>query len=287
MNTEFSPALLAGKNIVITGGGTGLGRAMALRFAALGAGVGICGRRKEPLEETARTIEAAGGQAAFFPTDVRDYDAVGNMLAHFRERFGTVHGLVNNAAGNFLSASEDLTPGGFRAVVDIVLHGAFNCSQTFGRYWIEHGLPAAILNIVTTYTETGCAFVLPSACAKAGVHAMTTTLAYEWAVYGIRVNALAPGPFPTEGAWSRLVPDDRFNALLQDGHPMGRVGQPDELTGMAAFLLSDLASYVNGAVIPVDGGERLQGAQFNAFAQTLPREELKTLFRNMRPPKKD
>jgi NAD(P)-dependent dehydrogenase (short-subunit alcohol dehydrogenase family) len=287
MENGFSGALLADRCIVVTGGGTGLGRAMAEEFARLGARVGVCGRRPEPLNDTVAAIAAAGGRASAFSVDIRDYEAVGQMIDYFEQELGPVDGLVNNAAGNFLSASEDLTPGGFRAVVEIVLHGTFHCTQQLGRRWIDQGRGGSVVNIVTTYTETGSAFVLPSACAKAGVHALTTTLAYEWAGYGIRVNALAPGPFPTEGAWSRLVPDDRFDELLWGRHPMGRTGHPRELAAAAAFLLSAQASYINGAVLPVDGGERLQGAQFNAFATAMPRPQLKALFRKLRPPRKN
>jgi NAD(P)-dependent dehydrogenase (short-subunit alcohol dehydrogenase family) len=219
--------------------------------------------------------------------DVRDYAAVGRMLERIETDLGPLTGLVNNAAGNFLSASEDLSPGGFKAVIDIVLHGAFNCTQQAGKRWIDTGRKGAVLNIVTTYTETGCAFVLPSACAKAGVYALTTSLAYEWGTYGIRLNSIAPGPFPTEGAWSRLVPPAAangadYNTEWQQRLPLGRFGDPQELADLAVFLLSDAAGYITGECITIDGGERLQGAQFNAIAHWLPRPQLKGAFRHMR-----
>lgn len=191
--------------------------------------------------------------------------------------------LVNNAAGNFYCTAEDLSPGGFKSVVDIVLHGTFNCSSHFGRRLIERRKKGAIVNVVTTYTQTGSAFVLPSACAKAGVQAMTSTLAFEWAEYGIRVNSVAPGPIPTEGAWQRLIPGKDFEAMYRERQPFKRFGRPEELADATVFLLSDLASYITGECLTVDGGERLRGAQFNFLAELMPRDKLRALFNSMRP----
>lgn len=270
---------LRDKVIVVTGGGTGLGRAMTETFVRCGARVAICGRRKEVLEETA---QALGPQVRAYPCDVRDWDQVQTFLQAVVQDWGRLDAVVNNAAGNFLAASETLSPRAFRAVVDIVLVGTFHVSRWAGAYWIENRLPGHILNIVTTYTETGCAFVLPSAAAKAGVQALTLSLAYEWAPYGIRVNAIAPGPFPTEGAWSRLMPGSDFEEVYKKRLPTQRYGQPEELGALAAFLLSDLAPYLTGAVIPIDGAERLQGAMFNYLAQVTDRETLKAAFAALR-----
>lgn len=278
----FSKETLKDKNILITGGGSGLGLAMAEKFAELGANIAICGRNEEKLQLAAEKIRSFGTQVEIYALDIREYAKVDEMYSYLFQKWGKIDGLVNNAAGNFVSASEDLSPNGFKAVVDIVLHGTFNCTHLLGKRWIDSGAKGNILNIVTTYTETGCSFVLPSACAKAGVYALTTTLAYEWGIYGIRVNAIAPGPFPTEGAWSRLMPGADFEKLMVDGHPMKRVGEREELANLATFLLSDLASYINGECVVIDGGERLQGAQFNRFTQLLPREQLKQAFRMMR-----
>lgn len=278
----FTKDTLKGKNILITGGGSGLGLAMAKSMAEVGANIAICGRNEEKLQKAAEEIRSHGTEVKTFVADVRDYEKVGEMMQLLTDQWGLLNGLVNNAAGNFVCASEDLTPNGFKTVVDIVLHGTFNCTQQLGKRWIDAKQSGTILNIVTTYTETGCAFVLPSACAKAGVYAMTNTLAYEWGNYGIRVNSIAPGPFPTEGAWSRLMPGNDFEQLMVGGHPMGRVGKHEELANLAVFLLSDLSSYINGECVNIDGGERLQGAQFNRFSQMLPREQLKQAFKMMR-----
>ncbi len=270
---------LSGKVILVTGGGTGLGRAMTETFVKCGAQVVICGRRVEVLEKTATEI---GPAVHAIPCDVRSYEAVEQLMQTILERLGRLDAVVNNAAGNFLAASETLSPRGFKAVVDIVLMGTFHTSRWAGAYWIEKGLPGHILNIVTTYTDTGCAFVLPSAAAKAGVQAMTLSLAYEWAPYNIRVNAIAPGPFPTEGAWSRLMPGQEFEEIYRQRLPTRRYGNPQELGALAAFLLSDLAPYITGAVIPIDGAERLQGAMFNYLAQVTDRQNLKAAFMALR-----
>ena len=200
----FRPDLLAGKTTLITGGGTGLGRSMALRLAGLGARVAVVGRRPEPLQEVADRVRAAGGRAAATPCDVRDPEAVEAALSRVEDELGPLNQLVNNAAGNFLCASEDLSPNAFDSVVRIVLYGSVYCTLALGRRLIQRKQKGEILSIATTYAETGSAFVLPSATAKAGVLAMTRSLAVEWAAYGIRLNAVAPGPFPTEGAWARL-----------------------------------------------------------------------------------
>jgi NAD(P)-dependent dehydrogenase (short-subunit alcohol dehydrogenase family) len=270
---------LSGKVILVTGGGTGLGRSMTETFVKCGAQVVICGRRQEVLEKAAAEI---GPSVHPISCDVRSYEAVEAMMQRILEKLGRLDAVVNNAAGNFLAASETLSPKGFRAVVDIVLMGTFHTSRWAGAYWIEKGLPGHILNIVTTYTETGCAFVLPSAAAKAGVQAMTLSLAYEWAPYNIRVNAIAPGPFPTEGAWSRLMPGQDFEETYRQRLPTKRYGRHEELGALAAFLLSDLAPYLTGAVIPIDGAERLQGAAFNYLAQVTDRETLKAAFAALR-----
>lgn len=287
----FKPDTLKNNTILITGGGSGLGLSMAKTFAGLGAGIAICGRTEEKLKKAAEEIRRAGEEAElgsvpvvrYYSADVRDYERVSEMIGSVVKDFGSLEGLVNNAAGNFLSASEDLSPGGFKAVVDIVLHGSFNCSHTFGNYLIENKKKGNILNIVTTYADvTGSAFVLPSACGKAGVLAMTRSLAYEWAVYDIRVNAIAPGPFPTEGAWTRLFPTKKFEKKYLDKIPAGRYGEHAELGNLAAFLMSDMAEYITGECITIDGGEKLAAGQFNFIDQLMSRSKLKKLFRKMK-----
>ena len=283
----FSGDLLQGKTILVTGGGSGLGLSMARRFAQLGATVAICGRNEDRLQQAISGSAEHSKSMHGFACDVRDYDAVGAMVKSIVSQCGGLHCLVNNAAGNFLSASEDLSPNGFRSVIDIVLCGTFNCSQHFGNYLIERKQPGAILNIVTTYTETGSAFVLPSACAKAGVYAMTTSLAFEWATYGIRVNSIAPGPFPTEGAWARLVPDPRIESAFKKKVPLGRFGTQDELANLASYMLSDGASFMTGECVTIDGGARLGSGQFNFVADLMPREELRKQFSALKPKKDD
>lgn len=276
----FKEDTLRGHKILVTGGGSGLGLHMARGFSALGAEVVICGRHREKLEK-AREGFTDPGKATCYECDVRDYDAVKEMFEREFDK-APLTGLVNNAAGNFLSPSEDLSPNGFKTIVDIVLHGTFNATHNFGKLLLERGIPGSVLNIVTTYTETGSAFVLPSACAKAGVYAMTTSLAYEWGSAGIRVNAIAPGPFPTEGAWKRLVPTPEYEAVFKKRVPMGRFGQPEELVNLASFLMSDMAQFINGECVTIDGGERLGGGQFNFVTQLMPRDKLKELMKSMR-----
>ncbi len=274
----FQSGLLKDKTLVVTGGGTGLGAAMAKRFAELGAHAVVVGRRREKLDETVRAIESAGGNASAYACDIRDFGAVQEVAA----RIGAVHGLVNNAAGNFLAAAEDLSSNAFKAVVDIVLNGTFHCTSAFGRRMIESGKGGAIVNIVTTYAWTGSAFVVPSACAKAGVLAMTRSLAVEWAAYGIRVNAIAPGPVPTEGAFSRLMPDPSLEEMAKNRVPLKRFGTPREIADAAVFLMCDGAGYVTGDCLTVDGGEWLRNGGEFSYATDYDRENLKQMLRAMR-----
>ena len=258
--------MLKDRAIFLTGGGTGLGRSMALHFALLGARMFVVGRREEPLREVCDEIHRGGGSAAFATCDVRDYAAVEHAANRAYEQFGRIDTLINNAAGNFMARTEKLSPNAFNAVVAIVLNGTFNCTQAFAKKWIAEKLGGNVLNIVTTYAAANCgsAFVVPSACAKAGVLALTRSLAVEWAKYYIRLNAIAPGPFPTEGAWSRLMPSKQFEEHAKETHPMKRFGRHEELTSLAAFLLSDMAEYINGECVVIDGANWLRGAgEFN------------------------
>jgi NAD(P)-dependent dehydrogenase (short-subunit alcohol dehydrogenase family) len=264
----FKEDLLKGRSILVTGGGTGLGRSMALRFAELGANLFLAGRREGPLKETVEAIRGKGARAACISADVRDFAAVEKMIAGAEKEFGQIDTLVNNAAGNFIARTEKLSPNAFNAVVGIVLQGSFYSTLALGRKWIAAKKPGNILNIVTTYaaTNAGSGFVVPSACAKAGVLALTRSLAVEWARYRIRLNAIAPGPFPTEGAFSRLLPSKEIEERAKAGHPMKRFGRHDELANLAAYLLSDQAEYVNGECVTIDGGLWLRGAgEFNDF----------------------
>jgi len=265
----FQRDLLKDRAIFITGGGSGLGRAMALRFSELGAHLFVVGRREEPLKEVCDEIHSSGGSAAYATCDVRDPAAVEAAATAADQQFGRIDTLVNNAAGNFMARTESLSPNAFNAVVGIVLNGSFHCTQTFGKRWIAQKLGGNVLNIVTTYASANCGsgFVVPSACAKAGVLAMTTSLAVEWAKYHIRLNAIAPGPFPTAGAWSRLMPSKQFEDHSREKHPMKRFGRHEELTNLAAFLISDMSEYINGECVVIDGGQWLRGAgEFNDLA---------------------
>lgn len=284
---DFAPDLLNEEHIVVTGGGTGLGRAMALRFAELGASVSINGRRPEPLGETVDEIEEAGGKAEGIPCNVRDHEAVEAFFDEAEERQGPVTRLVNNAAANFLAPTEDISPNGFDAIVKTNLYGSFFCTQACGRRWLARETEGVVLSIATTYAETGSAYVVPSAMSKAGVVAMTRSLAAEWGAAGIRLNAIAPGPFPTEGAWDRLVPNADLEKQMRQRIPVGRFGAPDELADLASFLLSDLAGYMNGEVVTFDGGEALAaGGQFNDLTR-MPRDMVEALMAEMQSDQSD
>ena len=279
----FRKDLLAGKTTIITGGGTGLGRAMALRMAGLGAKVGIVGRRRDPLEQTVATIRAAGGHAAFSSADIREPAAVARALDALESELGPANQLINNAAGNFLAPSEDLSPNAFNSVVQIVLYGTFHCTQALGRRLIERKEPGAVLSIVASYAETGSAFVLPSAVAKAGVLALTRSLAVEWAAYGIRLNAIAPGPFPTEGAFSRLMPGSEMEGQARRRIPSRRFGEHWELANLVAYLMSDASPYQTGDLVTIDGAEALfSGQQFAGLAH-LDRAAAKEMMAALKP----
>ena len=265
---------LKGKTIVVTGGGTGLGKSMGLYFLKLGANLVITSRKLDVLQETAKEMEReTGGKVLAVACDVRDMEQVETMFDEADALFGKVDGVLNNAAGNFISPTERLSTNAFNTVIDIVLKGTANVTMVAGKRWIAAKQPGTFLNIVTTYAWTGSGYVVPSAAAKAGVLAMTRSLAVEWAKYKIRSNAIAPGPFPTEGAWSRLLPGDlvkKFDPAKKV--PVGRVGEHQELANLAAYLMSDYSAYVNGEVVTIDGGEWLQGAgEFNNL-EAIPQE---------------
>jgi NAD(P)-dependent dehydrogenase (short-subunit alcohol dehydrogenase family) len=266
----FKSDLLAASHILITGGGTGLGKSMGQRFLELGARLTICGRRLEILEATAAEHRTAtGGEVAVFACDVRDTDAVERMVAAADEA-APVTALVSNAAGNFLARSEELSPRAVDAVVGIVLKGSLNLTLALGRRWLAQGRRGRVLSIVTSYAWTGSAYVLPSAVAKAGVLAMTRSLAVEWGGRGVRLNAVAPGPFPTEGAWDRLVPRPELARAFETRNPLGRPGEHRELADLATYLLADGSAYINGEVVTIDGGEWLKGAgQFSFLMEML------------------
>ncbi|MCB0463229.1 MAG: SDR family oxidoreductase [Flavobacteriaceae bacterium] len=266
---------LKGKTIVVTGGGSGLGKAMTRYFLELGANVAISSRNLEKLQNTAKELEQeTGGKCLAVQCDVRHYNEVEAMLKTVLETFGKVDVLLNNAAGNFISPTERLSANAFDTIIDIVLKGTKNCTLAFGKHWIDTNQEhSKVLNIVTTYAWTGSGYVVPSAAAKAGVLAMTRSLAVEWAKYGMQFNAIAPGPFPTKGAWDRLLPGnlkDKFDMAKKV--PLNRVGEHQELANLAAYLVSDFSSYINGEVITIDGGEWLKGAgEFNIL-EDIPQE---------------
>ncbi len=275
---------LKGKTVVVTGGGTGLGKAMSTYFSELGANVVISSRKLEVLEEAAKEIQAKTGNPVLpVACDIRSTEEIKLMREKAEEIFGRVDVLVNNAAGNFISPTERLSANAFSTIIDIVLKGTVNCTLEFGKRWIENKQAANVLNIVTTYAFTGSGYVVPSAVAKGGVVTLTKSLAVEWGKYGIRHNAIAPGPFPTKGAWDRLLPGELAQKFdFKNRVPLKRVGEHQELANLAAFLISDFAGYINGEIISIDGGEWLQGAgQMNGM-EAIPAEMWDTIEQTIR-----
>jgi NAD(P)-dependent dehydrogenase (short-subunit alcohol dehydrogenase family) len=265
----FETDLLAGKRILITGGGTGLGLAIGRRYLELGAALAICGRREPVLADAAaRLTRETGGKVSVHPCDIRDPAAIDAMLEAIWQD-GPLDGLVNNAAGNFIARTEELSPRAVDAVLNIVLHGTVYVTLACGKRWLAAGRTASVLSIVTTYAWTGSAYVVPSAMAKAGVLAMTRSLAVEWGGRDIRFNAVAPGPFPTEGAWQRLVPKPELAAVFESRNPLKRAGRHRELADLAAYLMADGSAYVNGDCVTIDGGAWLEGAGQFSFVGEL------------------
>lgn len=263
---------LNGQTIIVTGGGTGLGKSISKYLLELGANVVITSRKKEVLDKTADELhKLTGGSIFAVACDVRNYEEVENMLKLSIGKYGKVTGLLNGAAGNFISPTERLSPKAFDVVVDIVLKGTYNCSLAVGKYWIENKIPGTVLNIVVAYAFTGSGYVVPSACAKAGVLTLTRSLAAEWGKYNIRTNAIAPGLFRTEGAWERLLPPAVSDYVdLEKRIPTGRLGNHQELANLAAYLLSGFSAYVNGEVIVIDGGEWLHSAGLFTAMESVP-----------------
>lgn len=257
----FRDNLLAGKRILVTGGGTGLGREIAAKYLSLGATVVICGRRRGVLEEAAAAlVREHEGVVAVHPVDIRDAGQVEAMVETIWAE-GPLTGLVNNAAGNFISPTERISPRGFDAIANTVLHGTFYVTNAVGKRWISDRLPGAIVSIVTTWVWTGSPFTVPSAMAKSGLDAMTKSLAIEWGRHGIRLNAIAPGVFPTGGMTARLDPGEESD-MRGAANPMGRVGRMEELQNLAAFLMADGCEWLTGQTIAIDGaGYLAYGAQ--------------------------
>lgn len=266
MEGMLKPGSLENKTIIITGGGTGLGKSMGKYFLELGANLVITSRKLDVLQRAAsEMMHEKGGKVVPIQCDVRKYEEIEKVIQSAEREFGQVHGIINNAAGNFISPTERLSHRAFDIVVDIVLKGTYYTTLAAGKNWISKKQSGTFLNMVTTYAWTGSGYVVPSACSKAGVLALTRSLAVEWAKYNIRSNAIAPGPFPTEGAWSRLLPGDlaqKFDPAIRV--PLKRVGKHSELANLAAYLMSDYSSFINGEVITIDGGEWLRnGGEFS------------------------
>ncbi|MDW8330446.1 MAG: SDR family oxidoreductase [Cyclobacteriaceae bacterium] len=283
MEGMLKPDSLKNKTILITGGGTGLGRSMGKYMLELGANLVITSRKKDVLDKTAgELMQETGGQVLALAADVRKYEEIEQVIRESESRFGRIDAVVNNAAGNFISPTERLSHRAFDIVVDIVLKGTYYTTLAAGKNWIAKKQPGVFLNIVTTYAWTGSGYVVPSACGKAGVLALTRSLAVEWAKYNIRSNAIAPGPFPTEGAWSRLLPGDlakKFDPARRI--PLKRVGHHQELANLAAYLVSDYSGYINGEVITIDGGEWLRNGGEFSHLEVIP-EEMWDMLEKMR-----
>lgn len=270
----FKDDLLKDKTILVTGGGSGLGRSIAKRYLELGAKVAIASRRLEMLQEQAKKLaEETGGQVYASQVDVRDPEQVFSMIDDVENNFGEINVLLNNAAGNFISPTERLSHRAVDAVLGIVLHGSFYATLELGKRWIKRKQAGVVLSIATTYAKNGSGYVVPSAVAKAGVVSLTKSLAAEWGKYGIRLNAIAPGPFPTEGAWSRLMPTPEIEQLFMDQIPLGRVGKHIELANLASYLVSDMAAYITGDLVTIDGGESAwNGGEFNILDKVTPEQ---------------
>ena len=279
----FQANLLANKKILVTGGGTGIGKGVVANALSLGAELVICGRRKDVLDATAAELMAThGGNVSAHQCDIRDAEAVDAMLTAIWQQ-GPLDALVNNAAGNFIARSEELSPRAVDAVLNIVMHGTAYVTLGCGRRWLQAGHRGNVVSIVTTYASTGSAYVLPSAMAKAAVLSMTRSLAVEWGGRGVRLNAIAPGPFPTEGAWERLVPKAELAQRFEQKNPLKRPGDIAELANLVAYLLADQSAYINGEVVTIDGGEWLQGAgQFNFIGEMMTEQD----WQNLKPKKK-
>jgi NAD(P)-dependent dehydrogenase (short-subunit alcohol dehydrogenase family) len=266
MEGMLKPGSLKGKTIIVTGGGTGLGKSMGKYMLELGANLVITSRKKDVLDKTAAELELqTGGKVLPIVCDVRKYEEIINVIVETEKKFGEINGVLNNAAGNFISPTERLSHRAFDIIVDIVLKGTYYMTLAIGKHWIEKKQPGTFLNIVTTYAWTGSGYVVPSACSKAGVLALTRSLAVEWAKYKIRSNAIVSGPFLMEGAWSRLLPGDLVKKFdPAERIPLKRVGEHQELANLAAYLMSDYSAYINGEVITIDGGEWLRnGGEFS------------------------
>ncbi len=279
----FTSDLLSNKRVLITGGGTGLGKAMARRFLELGAAVHICGRREQVLEQTAAELSQEKrsnnkqGRIHAIPCDVRNRDAVEAMIDSIWGE-APLDILVNNAAGNFIARTEELSPRAWESVINIVLMGTLHCTMACGRRWLKEKHPGTVLSISATYAPVGSAYVVPSAVSKAGVEALTRSLGVEWGNRGIRLNAIAPGPIPTQGAFSRVLPLPKLEPIARERIPLHRFGTTEELANLAAFLVSEGSSYINGEVIRMDGGEFLQGAgEFSNLGRALSDEDWESL----------